>query len=403
MMDVSRNGSKPLSVAVGAVILGMAGSGHAAPPPSLTGLEGDPDRVYSMLRTRGNEATMAGRPAEAVDWWVKAYAIRPSYSVACAIGRELLVELEDVRGGALWLTRCVRMAPVPPSNRPKERAAQLEELAYRDLALSRVGAVRVVTEPGAKVEVDGREVGKAPLEDEVFVFPGDHRIAVSLGDRSRFIELKLLAGESRELDLSLPPLSSPPQALAPQAPPPPVPQAPPPQAPPPRAPPLQAPPPQAPPPQAPPLPAPPLQVVLVGWSVQPSGVQDGAARVSNGALLGAGIAVGAVGLAVTVGFGAAALYLRGEENEGAYVLNDEQGHLPCTHAKLPACDGFRERWDRTDAFTTVSLVGLSAAVAGGVMAGYAISKQPHQNVSKPEVRVTFVGSPGGGVSLTGRF
>jgi hypothetical protein len=402
MMDVCRNGSKPLSVAVGAVILGMAGSGHAAPPPSLTGLEGDPDRVYSMLRTRGNEATMAGRPAEAVDWWVKAYAIRPSYSVACAIGRELLVELEDVRGGALWLTRCVRMAPVPPSNRPKERAAQLEELAYRDLALSRVGAVRVVTEPGAKVEVDGREVGKAPLEDEVFVFPGDHRIAVSLGDRSRFIELKLLAGESRELDLSLPPLSSPPQALAPQAPPPPVQQAPPPQAPPPRAPPLQAPPPQAPPPQAPPLPAPPLQVYSEGRPALPSGAQDGA-TMSNGALLGAGIAVGAVGLVATVGFGAAALYLRGEENGGAYVLNDEQGYLPCTETKLPACDRFRERWDRIDAFTTVSLVGLSAAVAGGVMAGYAILK-PHRKVSKPEVKVAFVGAPaGGGLILMGRF
>jgi hypothetical protein len=294
------------------------------------------------------------------------------------------------------------MAPVPPSNRPKERAAQLEELAYRDLALSRVGAVRVVTEPGAKVEVDGREVGKAPLEDEVFVFPGDHRIAVSLGDRSRFIELKLLAGESRELDLSLPPLSSPPQALAPQAPPPPVPQAPPPQAPPPRAPPLQAPPPQAPPPQAPPLPAPPLQADSEGRSILPSRFQDGA-TVSNGALLGAGIAVGVVGLAVTVGFGAAALKLRGKEEGAGDAWKNEFGFDPCTDPISSGCVLVKGASNQADAFTAVSLVGLSAAVAGGLMTTYAVFKL-RRDSSGPEVQAGLVGAPGGvGVVLRGQF
>jgi hypothetical protein len=365
-MGTSRNGSKPLSVAALAVIVGLVRSGFAAPPPSFDaapsppgspGSEPDSVRSFSALRAQGNAAYKAGRVAEAVEAWTLAYAIRPSHAVACAIGRIEFLARGNALEGARWLTRCVNQAPLPDPSQPKEFTSQKEELELRDLARARVGAVRVVTDAGAMIEVDGREVGKGPLDDEVFLMPGAHRFRVLLGERSHLIEVTLAAGESRTVDLSLPVVQSPALSAAP-----PLPQA-----------------------------------------IPSSGAQEGSAKASNEALLRAGIAVGAVGLALSVGFGAAALKVRGEAEGAAEAFHNEHGYLPCTVSDHPACAIFRDTSDRADAFTVVSIVGLSAAVVGGVMTAYAIFK-PRLGASGPGVQVAFIGAPGGGgLVLTRHF
>lgn len=363
VMGISRNSSKPLSAAALAVILGTVGSGVAAPPPSPDaassppGSKPDSAGSFSALQAQGTAAYKAGRMAEAVDAWTRAYAISPSHPVACALGRTEFLDRGNALEGARWLTRCVSQAPLPDANHPKEFPLQMEEINLRDLARSRVGAVRLVTDAGAMIEVDGREVGKGPLEDEVFVMPGAHRFRVSLGERSRSIEVTLAAGENRTVDLSLPAVQSPALSAAP-----PLPQA-----------------------------------------IPSSGAQEGVGKALNKTILGAGIAVGAVGLVVGVGFGAAALNARGEAEGGAEAFYNEHGYLPCAISDHPACPIFKDTSDRADAFTVVSMVGLSAAVVGGVMTAYAIFK-PRLGASGPGFQAAFVGAPGGGrLVLTRRF
>jgi hypothetical protein len=365
-----------------AVVHGTVGSSFAAPPsssspPPQLGLETESARAFVELRLRGNTAYKAGRIEEAIDAWTRAYAIEPSYVVACAAGRVELLTRKNALAGAKWLTRCVNLAPLHDAE--QERKAQREEIVLRDLARSRVAAVRVRTEPGATVTVDGSVVGRAPLGDEVFLPPGSHRLVVSLGNRSQSIEVTLAAGESRTVDLLLPPPSS--------APPPPS--------------------------TTPPSPAPssgpssslPLlnasQAIPVGGSS--SSAVGNVAKESNTTLLGTGIAVGAVGFALTVGFGAAAFKARGEENEVANVMNERYGYVPCTTPDLPGCPILKYKSDEADTLAAVSLVGLSAAVIGGVMIAYAIL-EPQRRASEPGVRAAFVGAPGsGGLVLVGQF
>ena len=400
-MGTARNDSKVFSAAALAVILGTGAAGLASPPgPSADApAEVDPEaaRRYAELRKQGVNLAYAGRIEEALEAWKAGYAIRPSYSLACDIGRLELLRRNDAIEGARWYTRCVSMAPLAKPNQPKELAGQLEEGDLRDMARSRVGILRVLTDEEATIEVDGETVGKAPLEEEVFVKPGAHRLAVSLGSRVRTLDVKLAPGEVRTVDLSLPP----PPAVSPA----PSPAPPPPPAPPPA-------------PATAPATAPamaPLPVITTSTSTTTTTSTSttttttgnhapyGPNKTWNEPLLYTGIAAGAVGLGVTIGFGAAALKLRGEEAEAALGIESDPEGLPCRDEDVPGCRELTYKSDRADAFTVVSLVGLTTALAGIAMTAFAIV-QPHGKVSAPRVQAAFVAAPGGGgLIFTGRF
>jgi hypothetical protein len=348
-MGSPRNRSKAFSAAALGVVLGTSATGYAAPPPpSKEPAKEAPtaESKHEELRRRGNKAAKEDRLGEAIDLWMAAYAIHPSYEVACAIGRTELLRWANALAGALWLTRCVNLAPVPEraqKDGAKELAEQQTEISLRDLARARVGALRILTDAGATIEVDGKSVGTAPLDDEAFVMPGAHRVVVSLGQRSRSVELRLAAGEGRTVDLALPALSTMPE-----------------------------------------------------W-------EGGAGRASNEAFLYAGLAVGGVGLGLSVGFGAAAFRLRGEEAEAAKALKIKYGYFACKTPKRQECVELRDTSGRADAHTAVSLISLSAAVAGGAMVAYTIF-QPHRKVNTPTVQAAFVAAPGGGsLFMTGSF
>lgn len=323
-----RKSSRVLSAGLVAVVLGAGAPGFAAPPkpgdPFTWMADVERQRWYAELRKRGNEAVKDGRRAEAIEAWLEAYKLIPSRVLACAIGRTMMLGRANGLGGALWLTRCVNMAPIPEhsdKDAAKELAAQQEEIVLRDLARARVGALRVITDKDADVHVDGRTVGKAPLDDEVFLEPGLYRVAVSLGSRSRSIEVRLSPGESRTVELSLP---SPP----------------------------------------------------------------------NRALLYSGIGGGIVNLGLTIGFGAAAISLRGQEDAMIASLTEKMGPFVCRVQDMQQCDEIKEVSSRATAFTVASLLGLSATVAGGLIITYALVHPPSK--ADPRVQAAFIGSPGGG-------
>lgn len=217
-----RNGSRLLLAGVVAVILGT-GTGMGTGTPALAAAddssqnaEAERQRRYTELRKRGNKSVKEGRAAEAIEAWLEAYKLNPSHDLACAIGRTELLGRASAVEGARWLTRCASLAPIPDPNAKDaalELAAQQEEIKLRDLARARVSVLRVLTDNGAEVRVDGRPVGKAPLEEEVFVKPGVYWVVVSLGSRSRSVEVRLSPGETRTVDLALPPEPRPPAPL----------------------------------------------------------------------------------------------------------------------------------------------------------------------------------------------
>lgn len=352
-MGSCRNSLKALSAAVLAVICGTAAEGYAAAPPASCEepmpVKEEPEvhPEHKKLRKRGNQAAREARFGEAIEMWEASYALNPLYEVACAIGRAELLGRANALGAALWLTRCVNLAPIPErakKDAAKELTAQQTEIGLRDLARARVGALRIVTDAEATIEVDGKSAGKAPLEDEVFVMPGAHRVVVTLGGRSRSVDLKLAAGEGRTVDLSFPAVPAMPERVA------------------------------------------------------------SADKGSNEALFYTGMGVGTVGLGMTLGFGAAAILLRGEEAEAVETLLSNDGYLLCgTWPNKRECRLVKDTSSRADAFAAVSLISLSAAVAGGVMVAYAIFK-PHPQLNDPKVQAAFIAAPGGGsLFLTGRF
>jgi hypothetical protein len=236
----------------------------------------------------------------------------------------------------------------------KELENQQQEILLRDMARARVGALRVLADAGASVEVDGKPVGKVPREDEVFVTPGEHRVTVSLGRRSRSVELKLAAGEARTVDLSLPP--------------------------------------------GPPDPGLPERTSGAGRAST-----SGAGRGSPEALLYAGLGVEAVGLGLTIGFGVAAIQAGSEAKQVRISLHERFGSRPCTAMSTPGCAELDEIANRINTFTAVSLVGLSAAVVGGAMLTYAIVGR-RGKTSGQVIQGAFMGAPGGGgVVFMGRY
>ncbi|MGK3997088.1 PEGA domain-containing protein [Sorangium sp. So ce1024] len=105
-----------------------------------------------------------------------AWALNPTFDVAYNLGNTKY-QLKKHREAAQHLSFALRHWPLVKT------VAKLKPTAEQRLAESRaqVGAVAVtVGMAGAEVLVDGKAVGRAPLEGEVFVEPGEHRVEARL-------------------------------------------------------------------------------------------------------------------------------------------------------------------------------------------------------------------------------
>jgi hypothetical protein len=69
-----------------------------------------------------------------------------------------------------------------------------------DLAVGR-GSVVVTAPPGCEVRIDGRLVGKTPLDEPATVFEGSHRIHVSLGSAQWQQDFTVADGERVTVDV----------------------------------------------------------------------------------------------------------------------------------------------------------------------------------------------------------
>ncbi|WP_438008009.1 PEGA domain-containing protein [Sorangium sp. So ce321] len=141
-----------------------------------------------------------GKYAEAEAALQSAWELNPTFDVAYNLGNTEY-KLKKHREAAQYLSFALRHWPL------MKAAAKLKVTAEQRLAESRaqVGAVRVtVGVAGAEVLVDGKAVGRAPLEGEVFVDAGEHRVEARLEGYAPANEtVKVAKGGSAEVALAM--------------------------------------------------------------------------------------------------------------------------------------------------------------------------------------------------------
>ncbi|WP_437928496.1 PEGA domain-containing protein [Sorangium sp. So ce291] len=155
-----------------------------------------------------------GKYAEAESALQSAWALNPTFDVAYNLGNTEY-KLKKHREAAQYLSFALRHWPL------MKAAAKLKVTAEQRLAESRaqVGAVTVtVGVAGAEVLVDGKAVGRAPLEGEVFVDAGEHRVEAKLEGYAPASEtVKVAKGGKAEVALAMPAVKSDAREAAPVA------------------------------------------------------------------------------------------------------------------------------------------------------------------------------------------
>lgn len=169
-----------------------SGGAHAAPPAGKSDVATDKAR---QLHIEGDELYKQGDYARARVSFVAAWALKKNWQLAGSLG-DCEVKLGFYRDAAEHLAYFLRMSPMQP---PSDDATKLYKEAQAKVARLDIS----VDLPGADVVVDGRFVGKSPMEDPVFVEPGSHDVEVRLGEKLRTFHVELAKGSPSPLVVAL--------------------------------------------------------------------------------------------------------------------------------------------------------------------------------------------------------
>jgi hypothetical protein len=135
------------------------------------------DRADELFR-EGNQAFAAGDAKAAYEAYRGAWSLRKSFDIACNLGRTE-AELSLSRDAAEHLDYCLKTYPASSRDDLREANKRFRELFAEVRA--RVAALRIETRPpGAEIAVDGASYGTTPLNRDVFVDPGRHRVRAEL-------------------------------------------------------------------------------------------------------------------------------------------------------------------------------------------------------------------------------
>jgi hypothetical protein len=158
------------------VVMAVAALSAGAPPAAEAQVSGSADLAKAdELYRRGVEAFEAQRLDDAYRLFLEAWGLKKGIDIAANLG---VVELKlgKSRDAAEHLAYALRLFPA--NGDPEGRAKLLAKL---EEAKKVVGTVNVrVDHPGAQIVVDGRDIGKSPIVDEVYVDPGDKVFTATL-------------------------------------------------------------------------------------------------------------------------------------------------------------------------------------------------------------------------------
>jgi hypothetical protein len=172
---------------------GVAWAAPASPRPTPV----EPTPEAREANSRAIELVRVRDFAGALDFFQKAYDLSPSYLILYNIGKMAAATRDPARA----LEAFERYLAEGASEIEPERRDEVES-EIRELRLL-VGALTVVVdEAGAEIEVDGRLRGRAPLDEPLWLVPGDHRVVV-VGSRTETRRVHVEAGDAETLSVKL--------------------------------------------------------------------------------------------------------------------------------------------------------------------------------------------------------
>ena len=297
------------------------------------------DKADELYR-QGNEAYKLNRLKDAYSFYRDAWNLKKSYDIAGNLGAvELAINMP--RDAAEHLLHSLRQFPA--NGKPEARDKTRQRF---DEAVKQIGTLVIkVNVDGADILIDGKSVGKAPLEQEVFVDPGGRRIEAKFEGYEPAYQV-LQVGKSSTHQVSL--------KLKKTAPPPPV-------------------------TVTPTRPSWTVPVIVVGASL---------AAASFGTGIGLFVASGAKG---------------SEADEKLAELKRTGGSTPC-----PTQPGCAEVKDLRSDHDTFHNVAIGTFVLGGVFAAATVSSvfllNPKRSSAPSDVRVApALGPTSQGLLVTGTF
>ena len=153
--------------------------------PCLAGPDALTDKA-AALYDEGMAAYGTSQWPQARASFLAAWALKHHWQIAGSLG-DCEVQLGLFRDAAEHLAYFLRLAP------PDRRTAAAQRLY--DTARTKVGTLTVTADAvGAEVAVDGNVVGKAPLEDPLFVEPGRHQVEARSGTKVASAQIDVPAG-----------------------------------------------------------------------------------------------------------------------------------------------------------------------------------------------------------------
>jgi hypothetical protein len=186
----------------------LLAAGCIAAPGTLRAEEIAPDCAATedpaQLFRKGKDYYAAQEYDRSYYCYKKSWDLRPSYDVAGNLGNVELKHLGRHADAATHLRYALDHLPGSLDEEARARIAeQIREMLSE--ALAGVAAVTFVVEPpAAEIVVDGVRVGQAPLEHELYLEPGEHRIVARLaGHRDATASLTVKAGTARRIELLL--------------------------------------------------------------------------------------------------------------------------------------------------------------------------------------------------------
>ncbi len=171
-----------------------AQSGAQPAPPAGAVSDAEKEKALKELMRTGVAAYRKNNLDAAQKAFEEAWRLRPHSEIAALLA-EVEMKLGHYRKAQdLWE---YYIKELPPDR--AEAETQLAECRRR------LGSFRVyVDSPGAAVFLDGTEIGRAPLDADVWVDPGDHKLYAKLSDQlSPEKMITIAAGETHTVTLAL--------------------------------------------------------------------------------------------------------------------------------------------------------------------------------------------------------
>ncbi|MCA9526247.1 MAG: PEGA domain-containing protein [Myxococcales bacterium] len=199
--------SSPGRAFAGLLALALAGA------PTLASAQADPPPAAKAAYDAGVAHFQAGRYPEAIAEFNKAYRMGPNPILVFNMARAF-EELGDFASATEFYKRYLQMAPEAPDRKVVEESLRTLELLAARQEKPAEGTLEVQSVPeGATVLVDGRPVGRTPLQ--LPVASGRHFVAVEHAGHSRESrEIAVDAGKVQRLDFTLVSVKAPPPPVA---------------------------------------------------------------------------------------------------------------------------------------------------------------------------------------------